>query len=289
MQYIAVPAGPWQQPVAPEMMFFDTVKDGVDLNSPTNDNLLSIELRKARTALGNGGNTMIVAGQSDIYYFTELARARYNAGSSLEPLSALCRPSANQTWSQHATALGTVGMYSQSNYQIVTIVPPTLDGSRPATFPIVGVRSAISASRTYTVFIGVNYRTAANSVGTTNVTGYYTPSSSPSGGTISQGENNVWTITNTYSHFSWPSGLSVSDTGYGPSVVVPTTTPDARGIRVKQSLIDAEQLDLSDACLNYAGLMIKLKKGRDYLIADNCVPGNNYPVDLSPTRMSLML
>ncbi|QZE60102.1 hypothetical protein pEaSNUABM35_00185 [Erwinia phage pEa_SNUABM_35] len=289
MQYIAAPANSWSDAASPDMFFFDRVKDNVDLLAPTDDRSLGLMLREARTTLGQNRRTMIVSGQKDsVYYLTELARI--TSGSTVALLAALARQT-NRSWSQHSVP-NLTGLYGSSNtsFQYITLFPSRLNGSRDASMPMIGVRSAISAARTYAVYVGYSYRTKTDGVASVNALGYYTPPSSPSGGTFAYGENNTLTVTSDYTHASWPTSFSISDTGYGPSIAYTNaTTTEARGLRIKSKLVDDETINLSDACLPYSGLLVRLKKGEDYSVEDNCIPSQLYLVDFSLSQKVLML
>lgn len=287
MQYITAPANAWNAESGPEMLFFDA-KDNADLDSPNTDLLLNKELRKARTTLAQNKRTMMIGGQgAGVFYLTELSRCR--PSNPAPSLSDLCRPSVNARWGAHSVP-NTVGIYINTNMPTLTLIPPTFNGTRSVYLPQLGVRSAISASRSYTVFVGMTFRNANEGTGLLNANGNYQPPASPSGGTFAYGENNSFLATSDYSHFAWPISISVSDTGYGPAVAYPDALSiKDRGLRVKQQIQDTETVDLSKACLNYSGLMIKLRKGVDYSVQNECVPGETYPVDFTNTQKTYLM
>lgn len=292
MQYIAAPANSWSDVASPEMFFFDAVQDNIDLTSLVDDNDLSQTLRNARTTLGKDRKTMVVAGQNaNTFYLTELAKAWQYPANVLDSLAVMSRAYVNNVWSYHASSASLIGVPSTNQYQIVTLTPARLTGNKPAWFPQLGVRSGIGASRSYVISLTLNYRTTTNVTGTLVSTGTYTPPSSPSGGTTAYGENNYVQIGTNYSHLSWQRALTISDTGYGPTLLVPSATSvQTRGLRVNQAIIpNTETVDLSIACVNYTGKMLRLHKGQDYEVADDCQPGNLYPIDFILSQKTIML
>lgn len=285
MQYLAVPANSWKVPTTPDIFFFDPAFDNIDFSSAVNDSTLGSVLRNARTVLGNGSRTMITRGQKGSeYHLTELPKditGGVNSGS----LAALAR-SVSVSYGTHATwSFGTA--VPTSGNRIVCLSPTNL-GNRATYMPILGVRSGIPSARTYTVYCNIQMVDAGGSVFSTTATGSYTPPSSPSGGTIAQGENNYFVLANnTYTHFVYPTSMSVSDTGYGPSIVYPSAAADRRSPKIPQNLVSQDEVfNLTDGllCTNDGKRIIKLKKGVDYDVDDNCVAGTSYPIDFSRSQ-----
>ncbi|AWY08460.1 hypothetical protein HOT49_gp192 [Erwinia phage vB_EamM_Alexandra] len=288
MQYIAAPGNAFVVPTSPELFFFDAVQDRVDLDTAaTSLTALETTLRDARTVLGNSKNTMITRGQKDsVYYLTELAR---NIGSTeLLRLGSLIGPDAPY-YGVHASWSYGMGVPNNNN-RVITLVPSALQAARTGSMPMLGVRSGIPSSRTYTVTVTVRTMNTSLVLENSYSYGYYAPPSSPSGGTVAQGENNTFTIANNVTHFAWPAGVTISDTGYGPSVVYPNVEADVRGIRIKQQIKpSSEVFNLTDACLSFPKVLVRLKKGLDYVAPDDCQAGMSYQIDFTPSRQVFLL
>lgn len=282
MQYIAVAGNAFNKASAPEMFFFDTDKDNVNLDAAaTSLTALETTLRNARTVLGNSSATMVTRGQKgSVYYLTELAR---NIGViELPRLSDRIGPGSLYYGAHQYWAAGTA--VRNDNGRIITLVPSDLGQSRTGSLPVLGVRSAIPSAKQYTVTATIRTMNTSLSLENSYSYGYYTPPSSPSGGTTAQGENNTFTIANNVTHFAWVYSISISDTGYGPSIFYPNANAELRGIRIKQQIKPADEVfNLTDSCLCFSNVIVRLKKGIDYDVQDDCVAGTSYAIDFSKT------
>lgn len=283
MQYLAAAGNSWTKPTTPDIFFFDPTLDSIDFNSAVNDLSLSAVLRNARTVLANNSRTMITRGQSGgTYFLTELPKdiGRVDASS----LAVHARTAA-EYYGSHATWTSGIGIPTNGN-RILCLYPSNI-GDRATYMAMLGVRSGIPSSRTYTVYCNVQMVTVNGSVLSTSATGTYTPGSSPSGGTIAQGENNYFVMRTGYTHFAYPTSMSISDTGYGPSIVYPSVGAERRAPKIPQNLVAQDEVfNLTDGLLCTADgkNLIKLKKGIDYDVEDDCVAGTSYTIDFSRTQ-----
>lgn len=283
MQYIAAPGNAYSQASAPEMFFFDEQQDNIDLDqASTSLTALETAVRDARTTLGNQKATMITRGQKDsVYYLTELARTI--GGADVSRLSNLIGPNAFPYGAHQNWAYG-VGTPTGQFARLITLIPSELVDAHICTMPTMGVRSSISASRVYLVTINIRAMSVGLSILNYSASGYYTPPSSPSGGTESRGENNTFGVNNNITHLAWPTTVTVSDTGYGPLILYPSTDAANRGIRIKEQVKPSDDVfNLTAACMSFSNLLVKLKKGVDYSISDDCHAGTSYSVDFSQT------
>ncbi|QZE57400.1 hypothetical protein MPK71_gp191 [Erwinia phage pEa_SNUABM_1] len=283
MQYLAAAGSSWTKPTTPDIFFFDPTLDSIDFNKATDNPTLCEVLRNARTVLSANSRTMITRGQKgSTYYLTELPKDIGRVDAS--DLAAHAR-SAAPYYGTHAQWQAGTGIPTNGN-RIICLYPSNL-GNRPTYMAMLGVRSGIPSSRTYTVYCNVQMVTVNGSIVSTSATGTYTPGSSPSGGTIAQGENNYFVMQSGYTHFAYPTSMSISDTGYGPSIVYPSVEADRRSPRIDQYLVTHDEVfNLTDGLLCTADgkSLIKLKKGIDYDVEDDCVAGTSYTIDFSRTQ-----
>lgn len=283
MQYIAVAGNSWTKPTTPDIFFFDPELDNIDFEGAVNDTTLNQVLRNARTILGNNSRTMITRGQKGAEYFlTELPKAigSVNASSLVEHARAT-----GTYYGPHGQWTAGIGIPNNGS-RIICLYPSGL-GNRATYMAMLGVRSGIPSSRTYTVYCNLQMVTINGSVVSTTATGTYTPGSSPSGGTVAQGENNYFVMQDAYTHFAYPTSMSVSDTGYGPTIVYPSAIAERRSPRIPQYLVSKDEVfNLTDGLLCNADgkSLIKLKKGIDFDVEDNCVAGTSYTIDFSRTQ-----
>lgn len=283
MQYLSVAGNSWAKPTTPDIFFFDPVFDKIDFNSAVDSASLGQVLRNARTVLSSNSRTMITRGQKGAEYFlTELPKdiGRVDASSLVEHAR-----TAMSYYGTHANWQAGTGIPTNGN-RIICLYPSGL-GSRATYMAMLGVRSGIPSSRTYTVYCNLQMVTINGSVVSTTATGTYTPGSSPSGGTIAQGENNYFVMQDTYTHFAYPTSMSISDTGYGPTIIYPSVEADRRSPRIPQYLVAKDEVfNLTDGLLCTADgkSLIKLKKGIDFDVEDDCVAGTSYTIDFSRTQ-----
>lgn len=283
MQYLSAAGNSWSKPTTPDIFFFDPELDNINFDSAVNDVTLNQVLRNARTVLSANSRTMITRGQKGAEYFlTELPKdiGRVDASS----LAAHARSPAPY-YGTHAQWQAGTGIPTNGN-RIICLYPSGL-GNRATYMAMLGVRSGIPSSRTYTVYCNLQMVTINGSAVSTTATGTYTPGSSPSGGTIAQGENNYFVMQDAYTHFAYPTSMSVSDTGYGPTIIYPSVSAERRSPRIPQYLVSKDEVfNLTDGLLCTADgkNLIKLKKGIDFDVEDNCVAGTSYTIDFSRTQ-----